>query len=242
MSRKAFVTGGTGSIGSSIVEGLSAAGADVRFQYHSNRTIANRLVEETGAKAVRVDLSGPIDLDLSDVDILVNSAGIILAKTSVEEVDDKEMSETLEINLMAPFRLTRAVVPGMIDRGWGRIINIGSIYSQRGVGRNSSYNISKHALLGLTRSAAKDLAKYSITVNQVDPSAVDSAIIDGIAERLSQGGSLTAEEYKRDIAQAIPVGRLADPSDIASAVVYLASESAGFITGEALVVDGGLIC
>lgn len=241
MAHKAFVTGGTGSIGKSIVETLSSAGIEVRFQFKDNRTIADELASKTGATAVQLDLQGRIDLDLSDVDILVNSAGIILAKTSIEEVDDEEMYETFEVNVMAPFRLVRAVVPGMIDRKWGRIISIGSIYAHRGTSRNASYNISKHALLGLTRSAAKDLAKYSITANQIDPSAVDSAIIDAIAERLSATGDFTAEKYKNDIAESIPVGRLADPKDIASAVAFLASPAAGFITGEALVVDGGYI-
>lgn len=241
MNKKAFVTGGTGSIGAAIVCALRESGADVDFQFNSNHTGAAKLAEETGAVAVQMNLGEAFQVDLSDVDILVNSAGILLTKTSIEEVSDEEMEETLAVNLLAPFRLMRAAVPGMKSRGWGRIVNIGSIYAHRGVGKNSSYNISKHALLGMTRSAAKDLAAHGITVNQVDPSAVDSRIIDDLARRFAASGEVTEAEYKEQIADVIPVGRLADPRDIAAAVLYLSEERSGFVTGESLIVDGGLI-
>ncbi|MGA5078773.1 SDR family NAD(P)-dependent oxidoreductase [Streptomyces griseoincarnatus] len=241
MGKKAFVTGGTGSIGAAIVREFRESGIEVGFQFNSNHEGAAKLAEETGAKAVRMNLADAFHIDLGDVDILVNSAGILLTKTSIEEVSDEEMDETLAVNLMAPFRLMRAVIPGMKARGWGRIINIGSIYAHRGVGKNSSYNISKHALLGMTRSAAKDLAADGITVNQVDPSAVDSRIIDDLARRFAASGGITEAEYKEQIAGVIPVGRLAAPRDIAAAVLYLSGEQSGFVTGESLIVDGGLI-
>ncbi|MEU4385580.1 SDR family oxidoreductase [Promicromonospora sp. NPDC023805] len=241
MERSALVTGGTGSIGSSIVRALTQNNISVVFQYHSDSQRAAEISRETGATSIQIDLRTGVIPDFPDVDILVNSAGVLLTKTSVEEVGDAEIEQTLAVNLVAPFHLIRRVVPGMKARRWGRIVNIGSIYAHRGTSNNSTYNVSKHALLGLTRSAAKDLASFGITVNQVDPSAVDSDIIDDLARRYAASGATTFEAYKQDLASGIPVGRLADAKEIASAVAYLVSEEAGFITGEALVVDGGLI-
>jgi NAD(P)-dependent dehydrogenase (short-subunit alcohol dehydrogenase family) len=240
--KTALVTGGSGSIGRAIVERLVKDGLHVTFQFHSDETGAASLARETGATPLRMDLlSSAVGREPLAFDVLVNSAGVLLTKTSIEQVSDNEMEKTLAVNLWAPFRLLRSVVPTMIDRGWGRIINVGSIYAQRGTSNNSSYNISKHALLGMTRSASWDLAKHGITVNQVDPSAVESRIIDDLATRYAASGTTTEQEYKQAIADAIPARRLAAPADIAGAVSFLASEDSSFLTGQGIAVDGGLI-
>jgi NAD(P)-dependent dehydrogenase (short-subunit alcohol dehydrogenase family) len=151
------------------------------------------------------------------------------------------LTSTIAINLLAPFRLCQQCLPFMVEQGYGRIVNVGSIYAERGCSNNSSYNVSKHGLLGLTRSLAHEYASHGIAVNQVDPSAVESAMMNRIAARnVEQGKAKSTGEYLDGVREAIPAGRMADPKDIAAGVIYLVEQS-GFVTGAALPIDGGAI-
>jgi len=241
--RRVLVTGGTGSTGAGIVRELaSIEGLDVWFQYHGQAEAAAALERECGVTGFALDLSKRFELPRRDFDILVNSAGVLLTKTLAHEVTEDELVYTIAVNLLAPFRMCQACLPYMMERRYGRIVNIGSIYAERGCAENSSYNVSKHGLLGLTRSLAKEYATYGIAVNQIDPSAVEGDMMNRIAAgNVARGRSGSSDEYLKGVRAAIPAGRLAAPQDIAQGVVYLIQQS-GFVTGVALPIDGGVSC
>jgi NAD(P)-dependent dehydrogenase (short-subunit alcohol dehydrogenase family) len=148
--------------------------------------------------------------------VLVNAAAVLLTKTLTHEVPEQELRDTITINLVAPFRACQQCLPFMMDQRYGRIVNIGSIYAERGSSDNSSYNVSKHGLLGLTRSLAHEYASYNIAVNQIDPSAVESEMMHRIAtSNVERGRAESVEAYLDSVRNAIPAGRMADPKDIA---------------------------
>ncbi len=239
--RKALVTGGTGSIGAAIIEALTARGFEVAFQFHRGADAAAALEQKTGATGFALDLNGPFELPDSEQHVLVNAAAILLTKTLAHEVPEQELLDTVTINLLAPFRACQQCLPFMMEQKYGRIVNIGSIYAERGCSDNSSYNVSKHGVLGLTRSLAHEYASYNIAVNQIDPSAVESEMMNRIAaSNVERGRAESVESYLDDVRKAIPAGRMADPKDIADGVVYLVEQS-GFTTGATLPIDGGLI-
>lgn len=239
--RRALVTGATGSIGQAVVNALTDRGFEVWFQYHAHEEAAKRLEAETGAMGFSLDLSAPFDLPRTDFHVLVNSAAILLTKTLTHDVPDEELVTTIAINLLAPFRLCQKCLPFMLEQGYGRIVNVGSIYAERGCSENSSYNVSKHGLLGLTRSLAHEYASHGISVNQVDPSAVESEMMNRIAaSNVKRGKVESTDEYLDAVRKSIPAGRMADPRDVAASVVYLIEQS-GFVTGAALPIDGGAI-
>ncbi len=240
-NRKVLITGGTGSIGKILVEQFAARYEEVFFQYHSNESEALRLAERSNVTAMQLDLLNAPQLPRVDFDIVINSAAVLLAKTPVHEITDGEYLDSLTINTVAPFRIVREILPGMVARTWGRIINIGSIYSLRATTNNGSYNVSKHGLTGLTRSLALDYAHLGITANEVCPSAVESDIMNNIAVRREGEGKGDSRAFLDEVRAANPVGRMASADDIAAACLFFASEEAAFVNGISLAVDGGQI-
>lgn len=243
-ARTALVTGASGSVGFAIARSLLDDGWTVTAL---SRTRNHRLEElvKSGAIWLQLDLKGtPLELSSNarSSSVLVNSAGVLLSKDLTHQTSLEEVNETLSVNLIAPFELCTQVLPFMIDQQWGRIVNIGSIYSLRGTTRNSAYNMSKHGLSGLTRTIAKEYAREGITCNEVCPAAVESDLMRGLAEDREEQGGMTAEEYLAAVAEAIPSGRMPRPDEIASLVSYLISESAAMVNGASIPVDGGLIC
>lgn len=235
--RRVLITGGTGSIGAVLVAEFCARYSEVYALYHVNDRVALELGDRTGAVFTKVDFRQKTDLPRTDFDIVVNNAGINLAKTPIDQVTDQELLETLAVNLTTPFRIARACLPHMMANRWGRIINIGSIYSLRSCARNGSYNVSKHALTGLTKSIAADYAGLGITANEICPSAVESELMHRIA---SQAGD-DPDEYLAKVRDSNPTGRMATPHDIAATALFLASQDASFINGSSIVLDGGQI-
>ncbi|MFT4881898.1 MAG: NAD(P)-dependent dehydrogenase (short-subunit alcohol dehydrogenase family) [Natronomonas sp.] len=238
----AVITGAAQGIGKAIARRLGAEGAAV--------VIADRQAEKAAGVAEDLRAEGAeaeaVDCDVTDredtvqmvdraaerfggVDILVNNAGIGSAG-SVEDIDPDAWDLVLDVNLTGPYNCCRAVVPGMIERGHGRIVNISSM-----AGRNISYHgaanytASKWGLVGLTKHMAWDLGEHGITVNAVCPGATET--------ELTREGTTEAE--RAETTEKVPLGRWADPEDQAEAVLYFAADSGEFTTGTVLEVDGG---
>jgi 3-hydroxybutyrate dehydrogenase len=241
--KRAVVTGGGRGIGAAISAALSTSGANVtilgrdaaRLQAHAS-TLKN-------VKAIPCDITDEMAVrntfaEIGSVDILVNNAGQShVAPTHKTELQDWE--RILRINVTAAFLCSRAVLPGMLERGSGRIINIASTAGLKGYTRLSAYCASKHALIGFTRALAIETATKSITVNAVCPTYTETDMtaegIIAISERLgiSQGEALA------QLTKQIPQGKMAKPEDIASAVLWLCSPEAATVTGIALPIAGG---
>ena len=244
--RVALVTGGSRGIGRACVLALSAAGADVVFSYRSRAKAARELerrVRALGGRAVAVhaDVSRPRDCDrlvrsallrFGSADILVNNAGIWEPPEGVEvaTLSDAQWEKTLRVNLDGSFYCTRAAVPSMRERRWGRIVNIASTAGQRGEALHSDYAASKGGIISFTKALSTELGPHGILVNAVAPWWVDT---DMSHDTLEREGPAAGESS--------PLGRVAKPEEIAGPVLFLCSDLASFITGEILNVNGGTI-
>ncbi|WP_164842346.1 SDR family NAD(P)-dependent oxidoreductase [Actinoplanes solisilvae] len=238
---RVLVTGGTGTLGEAILVAFAKAGHHTTFQYFSNDEAATRLTESLGAAGLKIDFSGEFELPSADFDVLVNCAGITISEERTHSVDPAVWARMMQVNVTAPFLLARAVLPGMLHRGWGRVINVGTIYSLRAARHRAPYVASKHALSGLTKVMALEYAGTGVTCNEICPSAVDSEMINRIARRRAEIRGVAAEDVIADYRALNPTGRLATAAEVASAVVYLASPEAGFVNGVSFPIDGGQI-
>lgn len=243
-NKVALVTGGSRGIGASCVELFLKANASVAFTYKSNSKAADDLVKSLDGKgrlgAYSMDMESESDInakvkqiisDFGRIDILVNNAGV-WKYGAADEMSLKDWEETININLTGTFLITKAVIPEMKRNRFGRIINISSTAGQRGEAFHSHYAASKGAIISYTKSLASELAEFNIITNCVAPGWV---ITDMSADVFSD------KQYKESVERGIPVGRIADPVDIAGPVVFLASEMARHINGEILNVNGGSI-
>jgi len=238
--RTALVTGASGAIGRACAVALAGQGARVVVAYGSDEQGAQEtadLVKAAGAEPVvaQADLTDPDAARLlvaaagdGGVDILVNNAGLTRDGLLLRMRDD-DFTGVLEVNLVAAFRCTREVLRGMLRRRWGRVVSISSVVGLVGNPGQANYAASKAGLLGLTMSVAKEVAGRGITVNAVAPGYVPSKLTDAMSE-----------EAKQAILGQIPAGRLGTPEEVAATVRFLASEEAGYITGQVLAVDGGM--
>jgi 3-oxoacyl-[acyl-carrier protein] reductase len=231
--RTALVTGGSRGIGRAIVAELTAAGAAVTFGYMSGADEAASLAEETGARAVQADVSSPeaaarLVEEAGDVDVLVNNAGVtrdgLLARMS-----DDDWRAVIDTNLSSVFYTCRAVTRPMMKKRSGSIVNISSIVGLHGNWGQTNYGASKAGIIGFTKSIARELGSRGVRANVIAPGYVKSRLTDVLPEEATQA-MLTNT----------PLGRLGEPEDVARAVRFLASDEASFITGEVLLVDGGL--
>jgi 3-oxoacyl-[acyl-carrier protein] reductase len=240
--KTALVTGASRGIGRAIAIGLAAAGADVAINYSGSEAAAAETVKEVealGRKAIMIkaNVGKAAEFDemvaktletFGKLDILVNNAGIT-RDNLIMRMKESEFDEVIETNLKGVFNGLKAVTRSMMKQRAGRIINISSVVGVLGNAGQANYVASKAGVIGLTKSAAKELASRGITVNAVAPGFIESDMTDKIPA-----------DIREKMLGEIPMGRMGRPEDIASAVVYLASDAASYMTGQTIHVDGGM--
>ena len=236
MGRVAIVTGGTRGIGEAISVGLKEAGYTVAATYAGNDEAATRFKGKTGIAVYKFDVSDfdacvkavkQIESDLCPVDIIINNAGITRDST-MHKMDINQWNEVIRTNLTSCFNMSRAVIDGMRERGFGRIVNIGSINGQAGQYGQVNYAAAKSGIHGFTKALAQEGAAKGITVNAIAPGYIDSDMVRAVPEHVLE-----------KIIARIPVGRLGKASEIARGVLFLVSDEGGFITGSTLSINGG---
>ncbi|HWJ63256.1 MAG TPA: 3-oxoacyl-ACP reductase family protein [Acidimicrobiales bacterium] len=240
--RVALVTGGSRGIGAATATALAAAGHAVAIGYRSDEpaaAVVQRQVEDAGGRAlpVQVDVADPasvdaavtgIEAELGRITIAVNNAGITDDGLFIR-TDPEHWRRVLGTNLDGAFHVIHRVAPGMLRARWGRIVNVSSVVGLMGSAGQVSYASSKAALVGLTRSLARELGTRPITANVVAPGPIET-------EMLAAAG----DERAAQLAALVPAGRLGRPDEVAAAIAFLCSDAAGFINGAVLPVDGGL--
>ncbi len=236
--RVALVTGAGGGIGAATARALADAGYRALLTYRSKQAEAEALARELGGAAYPLELrdaaatkalAATLEGEHGGVDVLVHNAGLI-RDSLLAFLPEKDWDEVVEVNLRGPFVLTKALLRGMLKRRWGRVIAIASASGVGGQRGQTHYSAAKAGLIGFTKALAKEVASYSITANAIAPGFIDTEILSGLAPA-------KLAEYIEEV----PVGRLGRPEEVAAAVVFLASEAAGYITGQVLRIDGGII-
>ncbi len=236
MSRIAIVTGGTRGIGEAVSLALRDAGVTVIANYGGDDTKAAAFTQATGIKAYKWDVGdhqacldgcAQVAAEFGPIDIVVNNAGItrdgVLAKMSFDDWND-----VMRVNLGGCFNMAKATFGGMRERGWGRIVNIGSVNGQAGQYGQVNYAAAKSGIHGFTKALAQEGAKAGITVNAIAPGYIDTEMV----------AAVPAPVLEKIVAK-IPVGRLGPAEEIARGVAFLCSEEAGFVTGSTLSINGG---
>ncbi len=236
MARVAIVTGGTRGIGEAISLALRDMGMTVAANYAGNEQRAAEFTDRTGIKAYKFDVAdydacqagvGQIAEDLGPVDVLVNNAGITRDGT-ILKMTYQMWKEVMDTNLGGCFNMAKAVFPGMRERKWGRIVNIGSINGQAGQYGQVNYAAAKSGIHGFTKALAQEGARAGVTVNAIAPGYIDTDMV----------AAVPADVLEKIVAK-IPVGRLGQANEIARGVAFLCSEEGGFVTGSTLSINGG---
>jgi acetoacetyl-CoA reductase len=236
MGRVAVVTGGTRGIGRAVSEKLKADGFAVAAFYGGNDAAAHSCRESLGVLVVKCDVGDPeecrgaireVEEQLGPVDVLVNNAGITHDAT-LHKMNDLAWDEVIRVDLCGLYNMTRPVIGGMRERGYGRVVNIASINGQKGQVGQCNYAAAKAGVIGFTKALALEAAGKGVTVNAVAPGYIDTDMVAHVPSNV-------LDSIKADI----PVGRLGRPEEVARCVAFLASEDQGFITGATLAINGG---
>ena len=236
MARVALVTGGTRGIGEAIAVALKEAGYRVAANYAGNEQKAQEFTERTRIPAYRWDVSdyaacldgvARVESDLGPVEVLINNAGITRDGT-MHRMDFDAWNDVIQTNLASCFNMSRAVIEGMRERAFGRIINIGSVNGQGGQYGQVNYAAAKSGIHGFTKALAQEGAARNITVNAIAPGYIDTDMVRSVPPNVLE-----------KIVARIPVGRLGKASEIARGVLFLVADEAGFITGSTLSINGG---
>ncbi len=243
LGKTAFVTGASRGIGRACAMTLAAAGADIALGCSpAGADMAEEVGRDIRAMGRRADVHAfdlrvrrevettcaRITQSFDSVDILVNNAGT-LRDRSFRKMDREMWDEVINVNLNSVFDITHAFIDRMAARGWGRVVNVSSVVGRVGNFGQANYSAAKAALIGLTKTLAREYASKGVTVNAVAPGFVKTRMMDGLSDAVM-----------RSVLDITPVGRLGDPMEIAASVLYLASPAAGFVTGHVLDVNGGM--
>jgi 3-oxoacyl-[acyl-carrier protein] reductase len=231
--RRALVTGGSRGIGAAIVRELAGAGAHVVVGFNSAADEAEAIAKEVGGQAIQADVSSPAEAarlidEAGDVDVLVNNAGLTRDGLLVR-MPHEDWRDVIETNLSSVFYTCRAVTRPMMKKRAGAIVNVSSIVGLRGNWGQTNYAASKAGIIGFTKSLARELGSRGVRANVVAPGYVTTRLTD-----------VLSEEAKQLMLQNTPLGRFGEPLDVARALRFLCSDEASFITGDVLLVDGGL--
>jgi acetoacetyl-CoA reductase len=237
MARVALVTGGTRGIGAAISKALKVAGYKVAASYAGNDAAAAKFKDETGIPVYKWDVGSfeacaegikKVESELGPVDVLVNNAGIT-RDTPFHRMSLEQWNAVITTNLGSLFNMSRHVIEGMRSRKFGRIINISSINGQKGQFGQVNYSSAKAGDIGFTKALALESARAGITVNAICPGYINTEMVQAVPK----------DVLEKSILPLIPTGRLGEPEEIARAVVFLASDEAGFVTGSTMTVNGG---
>jgi 3-oxoacyl-[acyl-carrier protein] reductase len=236
--RIALVTGGSGEIGAACARALAARGHRIALTYRGRRAEAEAVAGEVGGRAYGLDLrerasiqalARRVEEELGAVQILVHAAGAI-KDALLPFLSESDWDEIQAVNLKGPALLTKALVKGMLGARWGRIVAVASASGVGGQIGQTHYSAAKGGLIAFTKALAKEVARYEVTVNAVAPGFIDTGILDAVPE----------EKIRRQL-ETVPLGRMGRPEEVAALVAYLTSEEAGYVTGQTIRIDGGLI-
>lgn len=249
----AIITGASRGIGRAIAEAYAAEGARLCLM----ATQVNRLADVADCLKLGEDRLMTLGVDVTDrsasfqavaqveqhfgrVDVLVNNAGVYRAKPFLD-YKDKDFQDMLDVNLFGVLHFMQAVLPGMQSRRHGRIVNIASTAGKWGSRNQSAYNVSKHAVVGLTRCVALEASVHAVTVNAICPGFVQTDMVEELKAQVAQSAGISGEEMVKAALARVPLGRILDPVEIAQLAVYLGSQESHGMTGQSILLDGGML-
>ena len=249
----AIITGASRGIGRAIAEAYAAEGANLCLI----ATHADRLAEVAASLRLGSDRLLTIGVDVRDraasfqavaqtqqhfgrVDVLVNNAGVYRARAFLDYTDE-DFRDMLDVNLMGVLHFMQAVLPGMQMRRHGRIVNIASTAGKWGSRNQSAYNTSKHAVVGLTRCVALEASPFAVTVNAICPGFVQTDMVEELKAQVAASAGMSGEEMVKAALARVPLGRILDPGEIAQLAVYLGSHESRGMTGQSILLDGGMV-
>lgn len=244
----ALVTGGGRGIGAAIAATLTREGANTLILGRNESALQKQVKFGNAAGYYAADISNRIEFEralaqitaTAEVDVLVNNAGAAFSAPFLKTTSD-DFKAMLDVNLMGPVIASKAILPGMIDRKFGRIINIASTAALKGYAYVSAYVAAKHAVLGLTKTLALETAHTGVTVNAVCPGFTDTDMVQATIDTIVAKTGRKPEEARAELVRSNPMGRLVHPDEVSDAVVFLARRESAAITGVALAVSGGEI-
>jgi NAD(P)-dependent dehydrogenase (short-subunit alcohol dehydrogenase family) len=246
--KRALVTGGGRGIGRAIAESLARAGAEVTVTGRTTHEI-EAVASAVGGAALRMDMADRASVNagiealrarVGAFDVLVNNAGIA-ESAPFDRTEDALWDRMMEVNVTAAFALCRAFIPGMIASGWGRVVNVASNAGLTGYAYTAAYCASKHALVGMTRAIAVEIAKTPVTINAICPGWVRTQMTDEAAHRIAQKTGRGEDDARRALEQMSPQRRLVEPDEVAHLVLSLCAKEARSIHGQAIPIDGGQV-
>lgn len=251
--KTALITGGGRGIGRTIALAYVREGAVVALSARSEEALEETAstINSGGGRALAVpadvtedadvaNLRSRIERELGQVDVLVNNAGSYLPRRFLDYTME-EWEQTIGVNLLGTVRVTREFLPGMLERGRGRIVNVASTAGKYGSLFQSAYNASKHGVVGLTRCLALETAKTAVRVNAICPGFVETEMIDGAKPHFAEILGQSLEQTEQTLLSRVPIGRFLQPTEVAHLAVYLGSDESDGMTGQALTISGGLI-